>query len=81
MMKIKKQVVEIEVTPQECGAAFASWGDDEQAEFMNGLAEYVGKHYPKDFCLQMQGLTDSDELTDAARVIMQTIGEYAFKEG
>jgi len=80
-MKIKKQIVEVEVTPQECGAAFAAWSEVEQAEFMNGIADYVEEHYlTNGFCFQMQALTDSEELTNAARTVMKTIGEYAFKE-
>ena len=78
-MSIKKVVpIDVEITPDELAAEFASMDDDEQAHFFNALARIV-KKWRHPFPVQLQYITDNDVLTNDARHIMQSIGEYAWR--
>jgi hypothetical protein len=67
---------EIEVSAQECAAIFGGLDSDEQAVFFNTLHEITQK-WKLPFCMQLQYVTDSKELTNEGRKIMEEIGEYS----
>lgn len=72
--------IDITVTPtaQELAYVFAENDAAYQVEFFNELAKLVSK-WDTDFCFQLQFITDSPGLNDAARHLMSQIGEYSKK--
>jgi hypothetical protein len=65
--------VAIPLSGAEIADLFWDLDDHEQAEFFNQLAK-------KDrLALQLQAVTDSENLTIAGRVVMNRIGEYSNK--
>lgn len=66
------------LTPQQVAQLFCSMDNEEMAAFFNEVAKDVAT-WNSDFCFQMQSLTDTKELSDAARGIMAQIGNYAPK--
>lgn len=71
-----KREIDISVTPEEVALQFTEWGSDEQARFLNAVAQLV-KLWDRPFCFQLQYLTDEKGLTREARSVMQQIGEYS----
>jgi hypothetical protein len=79
---ILSRTVPVQVTPTEAGRIFARFDSTQQAEFFNSLAKAVEQEYDHTMgglCMQRQYVTDESVLTDAARAVMATIGEYAAK--
>lgn len=82
MKTINRQVeATIEVTPEELGELFVNSNSEEQIRAFNAMAEAVAK-WDNPFCFQVEhivrhrGLSKVD-LTDHARALMSTLGEYA----
>lgn len=72
-MPITRMVrVEVDATPEELADQFWELGGDEQARFFDALANKSSGRLP----MQLQAVADSPELTTAARLCMQSIGEY-----
>lgn len=67
-----------EITPQKVGDLFCSMDNNEMADFFNEIAINI-KDWQHPFVFQMQGLTDTNHLSDGAREIMKQIGEYSSK--
>jgi len=76
-MTIKRNVdLEFNLNPQELAEEFCNMGDNEQAIFFNEIANISDK-WDKQFCFQLQAITNSKELTNEGRAIMESIGNYS----
>jgi len=65
-------------TPTQAAEIFCNMGAGEQAEFFNEI-DRLSRSWTGPFAMQMQYVTDTDELTDNGRSIMKTIGDYSTK--
>lgn len=79
MSYFKISEAEFEITPEDAAAAFCEFGSDEQAVFFNEVAR-ISQQWEAPFCMQMQHLTDDEDLKPAGRKIMDTIGSYAYSD-
>ena len=75
MMIIKDNVL-IEVTPELVAEMFCDMDSEEQARFFNGMADIIST-WGRDFCFQLQYVTDEPSLSACGREVMQQIGEYS----
>jgi len=74
--KITRQAtVQLEFAGFEVAQMFWDLDGDHQAHFFDELARLAGPR----FAFQMQFVTDSEQLSDGGRHIMDTIGNYAQK--
>jgi hypothetical protein len=77
MPVLKKQVeAEFELTPKDAAVYFCEMNSKQQAEFFNEIAEIVKYEWGRPFEFQVREISSEGTLTDNARVIMKTIGEY-----
>lgn len=82
MKPITRQVeATVEITPEELGELFANSNSEEQIRALNAMANAVGK-WESPFCFQVEAIvrhggTSKVDLTDEAREIMATLGQYA----
>jgi hypothetical protein len=81
-MNIEKVVVDgvlKDVTPELAAEMFAIMNAHKQAIFFNKLAELISKwdNGMGSFAMQLQYITDEEELTTEGRRVMELIGEYA----
>lgn len=81
-MKLTKEV-EIELSPSELAKAWAALASDGQAQFFSALAEEIAtwKDGAGAFAMQMQYVTDHNDLTLDGRAVMQCIGGYSHAPG
>ena len=73
------RTIDVNPSPEELAVAFATMGSDDQAEFFNAVAAEV-EGWPNgmsSWVMQLQYINTDEGLTDEARHIMETIGEYA----
>lgn len=74
MKKIKRNIkIEITLTPEELAAYFWGMSQGSQAAFFN----HLGKISDNMLCMQLQYVTDCDDLTHDGRHAMRVIGEYS----
>ena len=76
MTLIRTITTEIEISPEEIAELFCRMDDFDQVRFFNKIPEIV-KEWGGDFCFQMEAMVGKTTLTDEARAIMKTIGEYS----
>jgi len=77
-MRIKRNIdIEILPTPKELAQSFCAMDSNEQATFFNEVYKNVKSEWEKPFCMQLQSITDSLELSAEGREIMREIGEYS----
>ena len=67
---------EIEISPEEIAELFCKLDDFDQARFFNKIPEII-KNWGGEFAVQMETMIGHATLTDEARAIMRTIGEYS----
>jgi len=72
-------IVKINLKPKQVAKLFESMNSKEMATFFNELGNLIEK-WNHGFSFQMQYLTNKINLTDKARAIMNTIGQYAYKQ-
>lgn len=77
-MLSRKISVDVEPSPEELAFEFTIMSDSQQAAFFNELARLT-EQWTTPLCFQMQWITDNAALTDGARNVMKTIGDYATK--
>jgi len=65
-----------DITPAELAKEFCDMNCDEQALFFHNIFVETEK-WKKHFCFKLQGIMDSESMTDAGRRIMYQIGEYS----
>ncbi len=70
---LRQQPVEVTPTPKEMAELIWSMNSGEQVEMLNELAALAG-HLD---CLQLQAITDDNNLTQDARFLMAQIGNYS----
>jgi len=63
-------------TTREMAQEFCDMDGDEQAEFLNLIAE-ISDNWESSLCFQMQTITDSKKLTSKGRKVMELFGEYS----
>ena len=68
--------VTIQHTPEELAELFAGLDSEEQARFFNQIAKVASK-WRGPFEMQLQYITDEDNLSLSGRRVMQSIGEYS----
>ena len=76
------RTIDVKPTPEELAVVFATMGSMDQAMFFNAIAEEVDS-WPNgmgSWVMQLQYINTDEVLTDGARHIMETIGEYAHPE-
>ena len=71
-----RKTLDIHLEVGDVAKAFAAMSSDEMAVFFNLVAEEVGK-WNGAFCMQMQWVTNDENLTKMGRSIMSQIGDYA----
>ena len=80
---MKKQslskTIDVSFSIKEVAQFFASLDSYEQAIFFNEVYLFVKDEYEGSFCYQMNAVS-KEHLSDGARSIMSTIGEYAYEE-
>lgn len=76
-MKVIKTTVPVELTPKELAELFCSMDSGEMADFFNEAAAEVNT-WDSPFPFQMQSIVDTKKLNDAAKEMMNIIGEYSF---
>ena len=75
-MKIEKQItVSMSVNEYDLAELFCNMDDEQQAKFFHVIA-LLTKQWNVPFSFQMSAVSSHESLTDEARSIMQTIGEY-----
>lgn len=81
-MKLTKEV-EVELTPDELAGTWELMNSVEQAQFFSALADRVAAWDGGmgTFLLQLQAITDRDELTFDGRRVMEAIGDYSHAPG
>ena len=65
-----------DITPAELAKEFCEMDADNQALFFYEIA-IESRKWKKPFCFQLQNISDSESMTEEARVIMSQIGEYS----
>jgi hypothetical protein len=68
----------VHLSPEMVAKEFWNMDGNEQVEFFNALGNIVPIHK---LPFQLQFVTDSPKLTNKAREIMNTIGQYSEQEG
>jgi len=67
----------VEVSPETLAKAIWLMDDQQQVEFLNELA-YIAQCAP--LAMQLQAVTDNENLSKSARNLMEQIGNYSSKE-
>ena len=71
-----RKTLQIELSAEDVARAFCEMDSDEMTAFFNivaiGITTWTGP-----FCMQMQYITDNEQLTAEARSIMRQIGDYS----
>jgi len=75
-MKSIAKTVLVQLTADDVAEAFCGMDGDEQAAFFNEVARLAAK-WSRPLEFQMQGVSACGHLSDAAREVMQKIGEYS----
>jgi chorismate mutase len=76
-MIVRREVIRVEVTPEELASEFAKASADEQAAFFVELARLM-ELWDRPAAMQLQAITDSEVLDRPARYLMERIGHYAW---
>lgn len=75
-MRIPRKIdVDVEMSAEDIADCFCDLHNDEQAFFFNRIAKVVAT-WGTSFCFQLQGVVDSNMLTNDGKEIMRQIGEY-----
>jgi hypothetical protein len=78
-MIITKEVeVDFCLSPEDLAEAFAGMISDDQATFLSHVA-HLSDQWEGLLVMQLQYISDSKNLTDKGRKLMELIGEYAEK--
>ena len=72
----RTETIYISLNAKEVAEEFCAMDSVGQAEFFNEIAKYVS-FWDKNFCFQMQYVTEEECLSVEGRNIMKTIGEYS----
>jgi hypothetical protein len=76
MMATRSFTIQVDLSPRELAVAFCDMNDYEQAEFFNTIGEVV-KEWKYPFCVQLESVLLTNQLTPEGSKVMQTIGEYS----
>ena len=76
----RQQTVSIQPFAEEIAKEFCNMDADEQARFFNEVSR-LSAIWKVQLCFQIQSITDSKNLEDGGRDVMETIGEYSRKIG
>ena len=70
--------IHIEPTPTELAKHIADLDSINQVKFLNTLARFL-KSYKYHYVFQLQEISNSADLSDDARYLMEQLGVYAYK--
>ena len=71
----RNKILEVYLTPEELATEFANMDAERQAKFFNQLAKEADE-WDAPFVMQLQAITDCPKLSNDARHIMISIGDY-----
>ncbi len=76
-LRLKEALFEnIEFSPEDIAELFCDLGCSQMADFFDEVSR-ISETWRCTFAMQMQFVKDCPELTNEARSIMRTIGDYA----